>query len=484
MKLRDWQNACVASAMEFYSRKRHFLCLATPGAGKTTMAAELAARLIESDRIDFVLCFAPSVAVTTGLENTFQLRLNKRFDGRIGAVGGAYTYQSMRTLGGDFWSLFETHRVLVVFDEIHHCAGSDQGGVNAWGQEILVRIQHQAAFTLALTGTPWRSDRRPIVLAEYSDPAGDIQCDYVYGLREAVRDGVCREPSITLIDNDCLTLKQDQEESLYSDLHELFTNSDVRYQQLLHNSDALRFCLSLACTQLDSLRTTNPEAGGLVVASSIAHAEKIAALLRNGFGKSASIVTYKHKNAGVIIDQFRHSFEEWIVSVGMISEGTDIPRLQVCCHLSRITTELYFRQVLGRILRTTEKCGADAWLYTFAEPQLVQFANRVAEEIPSGSALRFEALPEKEHQSPRGLATPDDDVFELEWGVQADYESFLESVSLLSDNALYSSSNYGLLGCLGEFRQRLIGIFEKDVGAALAHDSECCERRAIEGLVL
>ena len=43
----------------------------------------------------------------------------------------------------------------------------------------------------------------------------------------------------------------------------------------------------------------------------------------------------------------------WIISVGMISEGTDIPRLQICCHLSLIRTELHYRQVLGRVLRMT-----------------------------------------------------------------------------------------------------------------------------------
>lgn len=66
----------------------------------------------------------------------------------------------------------------------------------------------------------------------------------------------------------------------------------------------------------------------------------------------------------------------------MISEGTDIPRLQVCCHLSRVKTELYFRQVLGRISRVSKAISQEAWLYTFAEPKLVEFANRIAEEIP------------------------------------------------------------------------------------------------------
>jgi superfamily II DNA or RNA helicase len=66
------------------------------------------------------------------------------------------------------------------------------------GEEILLNIQNQAEYTLALTGTPWRSDQAPIALS--SD--NQIQCDYIYGLKEAVTDGVCRKPKIVLIDND------------------------------------------------------------------------------------------------------------------------------------------------------------------------------------------------------------------------------------------------------------------------------------------
>lgn len=458
MTLRRWQSNCVTRALDSYRWKRHFLCLATPGAGKTTMAAELAARLLASGKIDFVLCFAPSVTVSLGLRNTFQCRLGKRLDGRIGAAGGTYTYQGMRTLEDDFWSIFDSHRVLVVFDEIHHCAGSDQGGVNSWGQQILVRIQRRAEFTLALTGTPWRSDKRPIVLAEYSSPCGEIQCDYIYGLQEAIENGVCRKPIITLIDNEQIVLKKAEENSLFSGLDELFSNSDVRYEQLLYNPEALRFCLSLACTQLDKLRVTNPNAGGLVVASSVAHAEMISEILRNDFQKSASTVTYQHNNPSMIIDAYRQSSQEWIVSVGMISEGTDIPRLQVCCHLSRITTELYFRQVLGRILRITERCGSQAWLYSFAEPQLVEFALRIQQEIPEAHALNFER-PLANRQKPLNTTSWLDrsernDTAEA--SLDREPELLIQGLQARASTGLLSDQMFSLE--LGSFRQRLVDM--------------------------
>ncbi|MEZ9822167.1 DEAD/DEAH box helicase, partial [Shewanella sp. 10N.286.45.A1] len=383
MHLRQWQLECVNRALEHFNDKhRHFLCLATPGAGKTIMAAEVTAKLFEQDLIDFVLCFSPSINISQGIKHTFSKRLECRFDGVIGAMGCSYTYQSMLSFKEDFWQLLKRNRVLVVFDEIHHCSGSSLGDANAWGEEILLNIQSQAEYTLALTGTPWRSDRAPIALSRYTDPDNQIQCDYIYGLREAVADGVCRSPKIVLIDNERISVTDEENETkTFSCLDALFKGSLVTYQSIIKNDIAIRHALTLATNKLDDIRLHNPDAAGLVVASSIEHAEYILKMLRNEYGQTAEIVTYKEDQPSNKINEFRNSTTNWVVSVGMISEGTDIPRLQVCCHLSRVKTELYFRQVLGRILRVSKATNQEAWLYTFAAPKLVEFANRIAEEI-------------------------------------------------------------------------------------------------------
>jgi superfamily II DNA or RNA helicase len=77
----------------------------------------------------------------------------------------------------------------------------------------------------------------------------------------------------------------------------------------------------------------------------------------------------------------------------MISEGTDIPRLKVCCHLTRVKTELYFRQVLGRILRSTGIEKDEGFLFMPAEPNLVEYAERVVENIPDANAIAIELMP-------------------------------------------------------------------------------------------
>jgi superfamily II DNA or RNA helicase len=381
--LRQWQEECVELVLEKYHfGQPHFLCQATPGAGKTVMAAEVAMRLLNRDEVDLVLCFSPTLNVAENMQETLAWKLNCSFDGGLGSVGGSYTYQSLRYLSESFWRVIGKHRVLVIFDEIHHCSANADGKANVWGEEIVNKIQSTAKYTLALTGTPWRSDSIPIAMARYTDPEGQIICDYQYGLSQAIEDKVCRSPKLVLVDNDNLTVTDRGEMKSFSSILELIKLSNTSYQQLIHNREAIHYLLSLGCKKLSEIRRINPEAGGLIVAASVKHAQYIQKLLVEDLSQSTVLVTYQHDFPLQIIDEFRRNACQWIVSVGMISEGTDIPRLQVCCHLSAVKTELYFRQVLGRVLRVNSFQNQDAWLYTFAEENLVGFAERIEQDIP------------------------------------------------------------------------------------------------------
>ncbi|MEM6984728.1 MAG: DEAD/DEAH box helicase family protein, partial [Pseudomonadota bacterium] len=145
MKLRLWQAECINFALTQYQNgNSHFLALATPGAGKTLMASELANQLLKSNMVDLIICFSPSSIVSQDFKESLQLKTNERFDGFIGAKGRALTYQSLQYLDVHFWQLFERYRVFVIFDEIHHCAGSNIDNANAWGEQIILNIQNKA----------------------------------------------------------------------------------------------------------------------------------------------------------------------------------------------------------------------------------------------------------------------------------------------------------------------------------------------------
>ncbi|WIE49839.1 DEAD/DEAH box helicase family protein [Pseudomonas sp. GM17] len=388
--LRNWQSESVEAALQQYRSSQHFFCQATPGAGKSRMAAEVARRLLSMGEIDLILCFAPSCQVVEGLAKTFASVMGRRFDGRLGAVGLSSTYQAMEHQDASFWRLLDEYKVLAVFDEIHHCAGHDPLLSNAWGQVILQRIQDQAAFTLALSGTPWRSDARAIALARYSDPEGRLICDYRYGLKEAIADRVCRSPRIVLIDNNAVRLTElvdnNPSVTVFPSIAQLLSESPVTFEELLAHDDTVRQVVELGCRRLDIIRSSVPDAAGLVVATNVSHANQVAAVLR-ARGEECRVVTNRTPGAQELINSFRQGEGRWIVAVGMISEGTDIPRLQVCCYLSRIRTELHYRQVLGRVLRRQGNVDSEAWLYVLAEPSLLQFSQRVAEDLPEDLAV-------------------------------------------------------------------------------------------------
>lgn len=390
MDLRGWQSSCVSAALEHYQDSAHFFCQATPGAGKSRMAAEVARRLLQDGLIDLVLCFAPSCQVVDGLQRTFSAVLGRPFDGRLGSLGVASTYQGMDHRETSFWELVDDFRVLAVFDEIHHCAGHDPLLSNAWGQVILQRLQDKATFTLALSGTPWRSDDKAIALARYSDPEGRLVCDFRYGLKEAVADRVCRSPRIVVIDNTAVRLTEIVDDApivtVYPSIAQLLNESPVTFEDLLTHHDMVVKVIDLGRSRLDEIRRTMPQAGGLVVATNIRHAHQIAAVLRSQ-GEEYVVVTTRTPSAQQLINEFREGRGKWIVAVGMISEGTDIPRLQVCCYMSRIRTELHYRQVLGRVLRRTGSLDSEAWLYVLSEPSLLEYSQRVAEDLPDDLAV-------------------------------------------------------------------------------------------------
>lgn len=140
---------------------------------------------------------------------------------------------------------------------------------------------------------------------------------------------------------------------------------------------------------LATIRQKSPNAGGLIVASSVMHAYEVARLLNLIVGEKPCVVTHQSDEAQYLINRFKRDSMKWIISVGMISEGTNIPRLQVCCHLTRIRTELHFRQVLGRVLRQTSNYSEVGYLIIPAATEFIEFSKRISEEIPGTAEVNF-----------------------------------------------------------------------------------------------
>lgn len=123
------------------------------------------------------------------------------------------------------------------------------------------------------------------------------------------------------------------------------------------------------------------EAGGLVVCMDQSHARGVAELLRRLTGTAPALALSDDPHATAVIADYAGGRKEWIVAVRQVSEGTDIPRLRVGIWATNTSTELFFRQVVGRLVRVIPGLPEqDAYLYLPADPQLLGHARGLAEE--------------------------------------------------------------------------------------------------------
>ena len=289
-------------------------------------------------------------------------------------------------------------------------------------------------------------------------------CDYRYGLIEAIADGVCRSPRIVLLDNQKVKLTEElgteSNVRMFPSIAKLLGESPVTYEELLRHDEVIDQLLDLGCSKLDELRLVKPNAAGLVVATDIEHAQQIAQAL-DSRGEGCRIVTNKTTDAQQVINAFRQSACRWIVAVGMISEGTDIPRLQVCCYLSRIRTELHYRQVLGRVLRRTGESDDQAWLFMLAEPTLQSFAERIADDLPDDLAVLNEVqIPASTSGSKPGLSGAIGNIDGLDNSIKSGVEQVIgaDTADIVSLGGGAAGPSYQV-SFSQHYRQQLLACF-------------------------
>ncbi len=146
------------------------------------------------------------------------------------------------------------------------------------------------------------------------------------------------------------------------------------------DGDWLATVLGQAHDRLRIIREDQPEAGGLVIAIDQDHAQGIARLLRERFRTTADVVVSDDPGASKKIAEFTNNDRAWLVAVRMVSEGVDIPRLRVGVYATTTTTELFFRQAVGRFVRwQTGRPSQKAYVYVPDDARLRAHAFQIAE---------------------------------------------------------------------------------------------------------
>jgi superfamily II DNA or RNA helicase len=379
IRLRPWQKA----ALERFdaSDDGDFLAVATPGAGKTTFALTAARHALATGQVRRVVVVTPTAhlkAQWAQAATAFDLDLDPSWAPRTGLTSDVHglvtTYQQVATSAPALARLAPSS--FVVFDEIHHAADE-----RAWG-DSLTEAFAASPRRLALSGTPFRSDTRGIPFVRYV--LEEAVADYEYGYGEALQDGrVVRPVYFPRIDGQMEWTAPDGslQAATFADALDRERAAQRLRTALSLDGEWLPAVLSQAHARLREIRKEQPDAGGLVIAMDQDHARGISRILRERTGAHATVVTSDDPMASARIAMYARDDSPWIVAVRMVSEGVDIPRLRVGVFATTTTTELFFRQAVGRLVRWTPSAGRQqpAFLFIPDDARLRARAHQIAD---------------------------------------------------------------------------------------------------------
>lgn len=388
VELRKWQEGFLAALKTRRNEVgllQDFLLVATPGAGKTIAALRVGHDMILSREVDRVVIVCNSDYLRTQWANVAAavgMQLNAVWQNSDGPenpddyCGMVVTYHQVAANKDIHRMLTNRKSTLVILDEIHHAGdGLD------WGNAVRYAFEN-ATFRLALSGTPFRSDSNTIPFVTYIN--GRSRGDFVYGYAEALKDYVNRYVLFPTWEGHMKWIsKNGVFDAAFSDeLPEEESNRRL-LTAISITGEWLPGVLRSANEQLVGIRGNgHSDAGGLVIARDMEHAKGIADLLERISGSPVSIAVSDDPEARQVIKQFAESKRPWIVAVRMVSEGVDIQRLRVLVYATNITTELFFRQAAGRIVRVISQLDADqtAYFYIPRDQRLLEFAQQLKME--------------------------------------------------------------------------------------------------------
>lgn len=381
--LRAWQKEAT-EAVRAHSGAS-FLASATPAAGKTTFGLHIAHRMLRAGYVARVVVAGPTTHIcrqwaADAARYGIDLEPNRpNSDGPESTDfhGVAVTYQTVAAGPDTHRQAAARRTTLLIADEPHH-----MGDQAAWGLRAR-RAFDGARFRLLLSGTPFRSDNSAIPWVAYDDD-GISRADYVYGYPQALRDRVCRPITFLPYDGEMEWVSDGRLRSADFDLVLSAAESARRLRTALSpEGEWMGEVLRDADARLSEVRAGgHPDAGGLVIASDQEHARAIAARLALIAKEQPEIVMSDEPGASRRIAEFAASERRWLVSVLMVSEGVDIPRLRIGVYATAARTELFFRQVVGRFIRTTPGGPRRQMSYLLmpADPRLKALAHVIEEE--------------------------------------------------------------------------------------------------------
>lgn len=384
--LREWQGEDFRKWLEYIEAgKKDFLTVATPGAGKTKSALHKAHYLLSKNLVDRVVVvtyteylkrqWAKEASLFAGidLDPDFVNSQGKEANDFHG-ISITYALLGQDKKGIHAQATFEK-RTFLIIDEIHH-AGENL----VWGDALLKAFDN-AEFRLALSGTPFRSDDCEIPFVTYDNNVS--HADYTYSYERAILEKVCRPLFFNVFNG---RMKWKVEAAEFQASFEDYLTPDQASRRLRTalepTSNYVKHVVTEAHAKLMEIRKTHRDAAGLFTCIDQNHAKQVMRVFKKYLNVTPLLVISDEGEGKKRIEEFSNSSDPWLVSVKMVSEGVDIPRLRVGGLLTNVKTKMYFRQFVGRFVRVLESLTVqDAYVFIPQDKDIVKLAENIQDEV-------------------------------------------------------------------------------------------------------
>ncbi|WP_246268594.1 DEAD/DEAH box helicase [Acrocarpospora macrocephala] len=409
------------------------IVLASPGSGKTLAYQALATRLIREGLIDVMAVFVPRIALAQQCETGWMHRSSA--PGSVAGLAGmcllfnparrfgmirhrtnespltnpsehgsgfVATYSALAINESIFleWARKYRGRFLLVADEAQFCGAArnqnedDNGGTKAGA---LVTLMHQhARHTLLLTGTAYRADNQPLILAEYEEPNAQgrrplithAAATYPDGIAEgylrtfemklvnaAVKRHTVGDPSKRMAGEQTLlyNLSDDAE-----DLAEVLKEPKVWQPLTDHVVAAVK-----------DKQKFHPAYRGLISCMGQPEARAVMRYLKDQYPelKVGLAVSADGAAAAQALQEFRSRPMDILVTVRMAFIGYDCPQITVVGMLTHYRDAGHLMQLAGRGLRVWDKMPAreqSCRIIAPDDPRMQQFLDVLRNEREDG----------------------------------------------------------------------------------------------------
>ncbi len=391
INLRPWQKECLDQQLAAIENgEGSFFTAAGVGSGKTVQALSL---YLEGN-FDMVIIITPRSgirgswmkdATAMGIDLKSIVQSSDFVGDGIRKLPNGYVLnvQMLTSVVNDVNILCARFNVLVVLDEAHHF-GEDM----TWTESVQAAFP-KAAFTLAMSGTPYRGDGSKILILDYVKQGRQAigAPDYIRSYESALAAGEVAPVvsrfvggSITKEKTDGASEKFDYKDGDYSMLSGA-PNAQLMSERLrlsaVESLDWQMAAVAEARRDLMSFRQDGQSWSGLIACKTIEQAKDIQKNIEFRWGDKCMLIVAEANTESCVEVFTQDTSFVWAISITKISEGVSIDRLRVLALLSNTTTRSNFEQLRGRIVRMmpgVSQLAQTAVMYIPADPRLIEYA--------------------------------------------------------------------------------------------------------------